>query len=619
MEESRQRGESGKSGGRALAVAALVFWVTLAYANSFSGAFLFDDECNILTNPAVRCPRISLLADPAYTAALNTRPLVTLSLAANHAIGGFAPFSYHLVNLGIHLAASLFLFFSLGLLFRSPGFSERFSRHGTFLSFLITLVWAVHPLQTESVTYVIQRCESLMGMFFLAAVFFSLKGWRSPRRHWWHVLAILCLFLGEASKEVMAACPAIVLAMDVVANQKSPWRAVKESWVLYAGFALGLAAMAWWLSPSVKGVVAGRSRNYSRLEYLSTQPAVILHYLGQAFWPASLRLDYYGWPVSSPAAAAWTSLPIAAALAFTLYALWRKRPAGLAGAWFFLILAPSSSVMALNNMAAEHRMYLPLAAVAALLVCGGYRLLDQLSARLPGNRRRLALGLGVLLCLACAAALSARTMLRNRDYASEAGMWRSVVEEYPGQARARANLCSALVKEGKKDEALVQCREALRLRPGYHTALVNIGAIQIGRGQYREALENFRAALESDPGNAMAANNIGATLLYLNRPQQAAAFFRKALELQPFYAMAAGNLAYSHLLAGQDAEAAKAAGAALSRDPDNQRALTVMGVLSVKAGDLQAGKGYLARALALDPQDATARSYLEYIRARSGG
>ncbi|MEW5735932.1 MAG: tetratricopeptide repeat protein [Thermodesulfobacteriota bacterium] len=602
----------------ALPAAALVFFVILAFAGSLTGAFVFDDEPDILQNPYVRKPQFSLtlLRDMAYSAALNNRPLVNMSLAANYAAGGFNPLTYHVVNLGIHALAGLFLFFSLSLLFRRPAFEERFARHGTALAFFIALLWALHPLQTESVTYVIQRCESLMGLFFLAAVFCALKGWSSRGPHIWHILAILCFFLGAGAKEIIAVCPPVILVMDMVANRKTVLRALKGSWLMYSGFAAGLCVQAWWIVSAGNPLAMARSLHYTRWEYLGTQPAVILHYLRLCFWPDHLFLDYYGWPLSGPFTTIWTSALVLAALALTAICVWRKMPAGIAGAWFFLILFPSSSIVPLNNLAAEHRMYLPLAAVIALAVCLGFVLLSRLSRRMPEGRQGLPFMLGAVACLLCAAGLGVRTHVRNQDYATESGMWRTIVEAHPAQPRARVNFCSALRKEGRADEAVVQCEEALRQKPGFSTALLNLGAIRAGRGQYKEALEYFLAAYRSDPMDAMIVNNIGASFLYLNQPGQSVQFFQQALVIKPFHDIAAANLAFAYLLLGKDAESQAMAQRALGVNPQNSRALTVLGVLAVKQGRGAEAEAYLVRALSLDPGDETAKSYLDYLRNR---
>src|SRR5437667_9849284 len=173
----------------------------LAYSNSFSGPFIFDDLTwipEIPENPHIRHPGTG-------------RPLVCLTLALNYALSGLEPWSYHAVNLAIHASAALVLFAIVRRTLQGPRLRNRLGAHANGLAGAVAVLWAVHPLQTESVTYIIQRAESLMGLFLLLTLYCVIRGYHSPRRSGWYSTAVICCALGMGSKEGVVFAPVIVL------------------------------------------------------------------------------------------------------------------------------------------------------------------------------------------------------------------------------------------------------------------------------------------------------------------------------------------------------------------------------------------------------------------------
>jgi len=188
--------------------------IMVAYANSFSGPFIFDDVLWISANPHIRhlWPLSNALQPP--PGAGTGRPSVCLTLALNYALSALEPWSYHLFNLAIHASAALVLFGIVRRTLQGPRLRERFGAHANYLAAAIAILWGVHPMQTESVTYVIQRMESLMGLFLLLTLYCVIRGHDSPRRLWWYAGAVACCALGMGTKEGMAITPIIVLLYD---------------------------------------------------------------------------------------------------------------------------------------------------------------------------------------------------------------------------------------------------------------------------------------------------------------------------------------------------------------------------------------------------------------------
>jgi tetratricopeptide (TPR) repeat protein len=280
----------------------------------------------------------------------------------------------------------------------------------------------------------------------------------------------------------MVAAPILVALYDRIFLAASFRDMARRRWPLY----LGLAAT--WLVLGTLVVTRRQPEDWIFVEgitpwtYAITQPAVIVHYLRLALLPYPLILDY-GWlPVQTLSATLPSVAVVLALLALTLWALARQSWAGFWGAWFFVILAPTSSILAIADLAFEHRMYLPLAAVVVLVVVGGYGVLESVFTRWGApelSRRRIeGIAVGVVIVI-----LGSMTVERNTDYRSQLVMWTDVVAKRPLNPRAHNNLGSALYKEDRKDEAIAQYREAVRLKPDYGEAHRNL-AIALG-GQRR--------------------------------------------------------------------------------------------------------------------------------------
>lgn len=271
----------------------------LAYYNSFGGAFIFDNQVQILENPAIR----TLRPFANFTTFLHPRSLVTLSLALNYNLGGFNPWGYHLVNLVIHILAALTLYGLVRRTLLCEPLRARYEEKASWLALAAALLWLVHPLQTESVTYVIQRAEALMGLFYLLTLYFVLRGAEAGKGTWWYGAAMACCTLGMASKEVMVTAPLLVLLYNRTFLAPSFVAALRQRWLLYTGLGAmwGLlastAALILSFAPSPSASAGFGVQGITPLEYAGSQPGIIVYYLRLGFWPEGLCLDY-GWPVA---------------------------------------------------------------------------------------------------------------------------------------------------------------------------------------------------------------------------------------------------------------------------------------------------------------------------------
>jgi tetratricopeptide (TPR) repeat protein len=572
------------------------------YSNTLAVPFLFDDRPKIVTTRS-----IEELWPADTTRWMGLRPVVRFSLAVNYAFGGRQVTGYHVVNLTIHLLAALTLF---GIVRRTliP------NRLAAWLAFAVALVWLVHPLQTQAVTYIIQRAEALMGLCYLLTLYCVIRSAQSRYAMAWGVVAIVVCALGMGTKAVMVTAPLVILLYDrtlltgsfAVAIRTRPWLylGLALTWlILYAQFHGG--------SVTRPGATAGFGfATVTPIEYARTQPRIVLHYLRLVFWPDPLCFDY-GW---QPARTAAEFLPavvvILGLLAAVVWALWRALPLGFLGASFFLVLAPTSTVMPIQDLAVEHRMYLPLAAVVALVVMVTYRWIaprgyvatDGAELRegpQPWNnvvpckppcqsaggdwyRWQHWLVIGALAIVVVA--LGARTYLRNRDYRSPQALWQSVVEAAPENPRGHNNLGIALAAEGHGVAAIECFRRALALNPSFARGHFNLARVLQAQDDLVDAANEYRQALRIDPHYLAACYNLANLRLRQGQLDAAIDHYRAALRIRPKSARTHHNLAVALLRTGQMDTALQHANEAHRLAPDDPGPLnTVAWILATDA------------------------------------
>lgn len=556
-----------------LALAAIVLAGIWAYSTSFAGVFVFDDLRAIVENPHIRdlWPLTRSMSAP-RDVTVSGRPVACLTLALNYAMappdardvmqpGGPAAlpdasshfyrniWDYHALNLTVHLLAGLTLFGIVRRTLLTRKLRERFGGVSALLAFLVALLWLVHPLQTQSVTYIVQRVESLMGLFYLLTLYCAIRAaGAGPRRRWWVTGSIAACALGMGSKETMVTAPLVVWLWDFVFEgeggqdrRKTLYAGLAATWIILAvlvasdprpnsaGF--GLGGWTWWA-------------------YLKTQAEVVVHYLKLAVVPLPLIFDYGRQQARTLSQVAPQALFLAALVILTLAALSRKWPVGFLGAWFFVILAPTSSILPIpTEVIAEHRMYLPVAAVISLAVLGTYSLIRQLPARRQSavfSARRLTFAAGLLAAAGVATMFGSLTYARNMDYWSNETLLADTVLKRPLNARMRIGfgaellaqqrfaeaevqlraavgldagsleiaqahmyLGSALCAQNKVGEGIPHLEQALALDPTLSEAHGFLGEAYAGQGQLALAVEHFMRALEGLPDNPFLLNRVG--------------------------------------------------------------------------------------------------------------
>jgi protein O-mannosyl-transferase len=563
-----------------LAAAAIVFIGGLVYSNSFAGRFIFDDR-TILEDASIRqlWPPWTAMFSPNNVA----RPVIGLTFAINYQISGLEVWSYHLLNLLIHLLAALALFGIVRRALLSERMRQRFGTAATVLAASVALVWAVHPLQTQSVTYIVQRGESLMGLMYLATLYAVIRAAQSTSKRW-IVAAVVACAVGMATKPVMATAPIIALLFDVIFISGSLKTSLRRRWALYATLGSTWIILAATIAAPTPAdwSVGFKMKSLMPLEYLQTQFGVITHYLRLALWPDALVLDY-AWPVARTASAI---IPFAAIIisliAATLWALVRRPAVGFLGAWFFLILAPTSSLMPIADLAFEHRMYLPLAAVVALCIIGAYRIGHEFIARFTqsaAQRKQIGQFVGAGALAVIVAALASSTFLRNTYYQSEIVMWADIVKKRPANARAHNNLGMFLAERGQYAEALAHFDEACRLNPDDALAKNNLALTLANQGRVSEAIPLYLDALQRKPDYTDAHFNLGRALVAQGDLEAAKAHFIDTVKLDPTYGEAYFGWAMALKKQGRAAEAVEPLSRAIELRPNWAEALNELSLI----------------------------------------
>ncbi|HTO52198.1 MAG TPA: tetratricopeptide repeat protein [Myxococcota bacterium] len=511
------------------------------YARSLPGPFFFDDTISIVENPHVRAlwPLSQALGAPPQTSVAG-RPLASLSFALSYYAFGLDPRGWRALNVALHTACGLLLF---GLCRRALARTSDSSlaQNAPALACAAALLWLVHPLATDAVAYVTQRTELLWSLAFLGALYAAERGFERERTgrpaHGWLAASALSIWIGVAAKEVMAAGPPLLLLYDRAFESGS----LREAWRRHR--ALHAAAFASWLCLAVlvasgpRDATVGFALPISAASYALTQLGVIAWYLRLAFWPAPLVIAH-DWPVASSVGDVWLGIAIVAPLfAATVWACVRKPQLGFLGAWFFAILAPTSSVVPIvSEIAAERRMYLPLAAVTVGIVVAAHELL----------RARALRGIRVALASAALLVLAGVSALRLELYRSTSALWSQVLEIYP-EHRLRDQIEQALGQElahkGDLADALPHFTRATELRPDLASHWSDLGRARVIMGDLEAAATAYERAADLAPDDPMVQVDLGFVFARQKRWLDAERTLERALVLDPGNANARKTLA----------------------------------------------------------------------------
>ncbi len=525
--------------------AGLALLVLLSYWNSLDASFHFDDW-SLLSDPDVAGPgpgwrlfRLGL-----------TRPLTYWTFHLNFVFGGgeAGTTGFHLVNLLLHAGCSI-------LVLRIA------RRHlATPAAFLAAALFAVHPLQTEAVSYIFARSSLLATLLALVSVALFVGGR--------YKLSAAAFGVSLLAKEETVALPAFLLLYDYVFVAGRDWREVaRRKW--YYAATLGLAALAaarlfYVLNTAWEPGIGFEVRGVAPLVYALTQARVIWRYLRLIALPVGQNLDY-DLPLSrslwAPPSTLLALAALAALLGWLCWLLFRTLPAAPQRAataaeahttwpfWvlgYFILLAPSSSIVAQSDVIYEHRTYLPMTSMCVAL---GWLLWEGLS-RLPRPKMRVAVAAGLL------AVLIALTVARNQAWANELSLWQDVVRKSPNKGRPYIGLSRGFAQNNQPEAARQALERGAQAEPDNRDVRMNLGVMLLQEGNARDALPHFKRAIELGRQTPEAWNNAGAAYSMLGERDNAIQAYRRALALSPCFYNSRRNLMAALADSGHAAEAA---------------------------------------------------------------
>lgn len=543
--------------------------IFLIYLPALPGDFFFDDQRAIVTNPAVQQGKLLQLWQEQ-----GTRFIPYLTFAANAQLAP-SPLGFRLVNIFIHLAnAWLVGYLSLRLwqnIFPESTRSIGYWRvsEAAVVATVSALLFAVHPLATAAVSYIVQRITLLAATAYLGAIILYLEGrWR--RKTWLIVTSFLVTCIAMLTKEIAFTLPLMILLADWLVTTGTPEKKSTKMvrWGLFLlplliiplllfiqrGQSFGIPSD---LSSSAPALAAAGPL-LSPANYFATQLHVIWTYLRLVAMPTNLNFDY-DYPLASSLLTMPTILAgggLAAIIAVAIGLRKRYRLFSLGVLWFFLALVVESSVLPIEDVIFEHRAYLPL--VGSIIASLG------IVFRLP----RLNYHALITIVFIVVVALSVLTRQRNTVWQNEIALAEDTATKSPGKARVHHSLGDAYVRHGEYENAQKSYEQAIILDPSYAQALNNLGLLAIDRDAV-EAENFFRQTIQSEPAFSHAYANLGVALARQGRLPEAEAAYQQALTLQPTLTTAAFNLALLYQRQGKAEQARSLYQAILQHDPEH--------------------------------------------------
>jgi len=590
--------------------------VLLIYSNTFRGPFVFDDRNNIQNNPDIRLTHLTLdsIKRASFGSIAQNRPVANLSFALNYYFHQDNVSGYHWVNILVHMMAGIFLYLFLRVsldIYPLPfsGVSHR------WIPFFAALIWLVHPIHTQSVTYIVQRMNSLAAMFYILAFLLYAKARLSEKPWTRRALFAGCILssvLALGSKEISATLPFFIFLYEWYFFQDLRLTWLRRHWPVFAGL--------WFLFAVVAFIYLGRhpfdriladypAREFTLTERVLTQFRVVVYYISLLLFPHPSRLNLdHDFQLSrslfDPVGTLMSAFFIMCLMGFAIATAKRQRWLSFCLLWFFGNLVIESSVIGLE-MIFEHRTYLPsmLLSLMAVTAASRYVKVEWLI--------RAVFCFVVMLC-------ALWTYERNKVWGDAVSLWEDCVKKSPQKARPHYNLGFALEKQGRTDDAIDQYLEALRINPDIAKVHNNLGFAREKQGRIDEAIDHYLQALRVKPDYVAAHNNLGNALAKQGRADDAINHYLQALRIAPDIEEAHYNLANALRKQGRMDEAIDHYLQALHIKPDIEEAHYNLANALREQGRIDAAIHHYLETLRLKPDHEEAHYNLGNVLAKLG-
>ena len=583
----------------ALFVLSLAAATIMAYRPAWNGGFLWDDDAYITNNELLTAPNGLRRIWLSFDSPSQYFPLTYTSFRIERALWGLNPSGYHWTNIFLHVANALLVWRLLARL-KLPG------------AWLAAAIFALHPVQVESVAWITERKNVLMGFFFLLTLF----AWiaftdESTRRPWrFYVLAMILYALALSAKTTACTLPAALLL--ILWLQKKPIgkrRLIQILPFLILGFSMGLVAV-WW--ERYHQGTHGPLFALSSLERTLVASHAVWFYLGKLLCPSNLIFIYPKWTIAATRALDYTWLLAGVALCFVIYLARRYLGRGVevAAVFFVATLSPVLGFIMLYTFrytfVADHYQYLACIAPIALFSAGTANLASMFIRARPFI---LSAAAGV------AAALWALTWRQSAMYGDIEALWRTTLAKNPNCWMAHNNLGIVLFQKGEIDEAVSHYRITLNLQPDFWDADYNLGTALLKKGEVDEAIAYCTRAVTIAPNDPDAQVALGNSLAQKERVDDAIAHYKKALAIRPDYFIAHYALGHIFLEKGEIDAAVFHSRAAVSIQPQNTDAHTNLAVAFDEKGQIAEAIKQYEQALEISPQSVAAANNLAWLLA----
>jgi tetratricopeptide (TPR) repeat protein len=499
----------------------------LAYSNTFQSPFHFDDTRTIVNNRSIK----NILDLKAVWNPWPTRFVTFLSLALNYRLGGLNVSGYHILNILVHVLSAIMVWWLMLLTFFTPVMKdEKITMHARVIALFGGLIFVTHPVQTQAVTYIIQRSASLATLFYLASLAMYVKSklllrqGAAGRSKWLYRCSLTAAVLAMFSKEMTITLPLAVILYEFCffrTDKRFDWKYAAP--MLYTVLIIPVTML---LTGSVD--VGGMHRvlesktSITAWQYLLTQFRVILTYIRLLLMPVNQNLDYYyaiSRSLAEPALLA--SMAVLAAILATAVKIFSKyRLVSFGIFWFFLTLLPESSFIPIKDVIFEHRLYLPMAGFCFFLAGGLYYVFGERS--LPS-----AVTISLVIVICC----TALSYQRNLVWKSEFTLWNDVVRKSPMKARPYNNRGCIYREKGRIAEAIADFDRAIKRNPRLAPIYRNRGLAYRRQGKLQQAIADYTKAIEIKPGYASAYYERAAIYLIMKDYDKAWADVKKAISL----------------------------------------------------------------------------------------
>jgi tetratricopeptide (TPR) repeat protein len=548
----------------------------LAYSNSFQGSFLFDDLLNIVENPLIKSP--DLIIDSSIYCSKNimtpeqeslcksfkTRLIGYYSFALNYKMHRLDVFGYHIVNLFIHILNSILVYYLLILLFKTPllvKFAVNNSRLAMFIALFSALLFALHPVQTQAVTYIVQRFTSLATLFYLFAIVMYIA-WRlivTNKRLQsiiFYLASIASVILAMKTKEIAFTLPIIVIICEIMFFEKK----IKHSVIYLMPFLLTLCIIPFShidIHKSSLNVFSSLDEStkvmtsMSRWDYLLTQFRVIVTYLRLIISPVNQNVDYdytiYRSFFDFEVLLSFMLLVsiISCAIYLLFYSSKQKkqelRLISFGILWFFITLSIESSIIPIADVIFEHRVYLPSVGLFIVISTSIFVLTNKLQSKFPNVLRAT-----VILFMIIIIILAGTSYARNAVWKDEISLWSDVVKKSPKKARGYNNLGFAYEKAGLYAKALEKYNKAININAKFDDAYYNRANTYAKLGQYDNSIIAYTNVIMLNQRYANAYNNRGVVYSLVGEIDKAIEDFSQAIYINPMLSEAFYNRALSY-------------------------------------------------------------------------